>query len=128
MKRHALARRHARRMPVRKNFLPLVPFAVPLLLGGVAVSALVSLRDKVTSYVSVPAVAGAGVGYIVARAYKQDVKMQVAATAVGYAAGLYAAYWMAEREAKAVAEQSTAQKVASYYDQFHWYNPSTWIP
>ena len=108
-------------MPVRKNFLPLlaIPFAVPLLIGGVSVAAILAMKKKAESVISLPAVVGAGAGYIVARAYKQDVPMQIAAAAVGYAGGMLVAKYTKTQEEKA-AEQA-------YEDNWRWYNPTTWF-
>lgn len=109
--------RHA--MKVRKNFVFLLPLAVPLVLGGVSVAALLAMKKKAESMVSLPAVVGAGVGYIAARAYKQDVPMQVAAMAIGYAGGMLLS------NATKSKEQQAAE--AQYEAEFSYFKPWTWF-
>lgn len=124
MARYALVqhKRSRQRIRVRKNFLPLIPLAVPVLLGGVSIAAIaLAMRktaDKAKAFVSMPAVVGAGVGYIAARAYKQDAKMQAAATISGYAAGM----WLNNYLYKAELEKAKEEYEANY----RWYNPLTW--
>ena len=129
MKRHAIAkprahalvhrpRRHGA-IKVRKNFVFLLPFAVPILLGGVSIAALVSLKSKAAAMVSLPAVAGAGVGYIAAKAYKQDVKTQVAAAALGYVGGLMITHYTEKK--KEEAEQAKHDAEFSYLKPWTWF-------
>lgn len=121
MKRHALARRkrHYGRMPVRKNFLPLVPFAIPIVLGGVSVAALVAMKKTAESYVSAPAILGSGAGFVIARVYKQDVPTQIAASLVGYTVGMMVANRMEEH--KAVEAQKAADAEFSYFKPWTWF-------
>jgi hypothetical protein len=118
-RRNAIARRNLR-PPVRKNFVFLLPALVaPVLIGGVSLAAILAMKKKAESVVSLPAVVGAGTGYIIARKYKQDVPMQVAAMAVGYAGGMIVSNAMKSKEEKA-AEQA-------YEENWRWYNPLTWF-
>jgi hypothetical protein len=118
-RRNAIARRSHRRPPVRKNFVFLLPLAVPLVIGGVSLAAVLAMKKKAESVISLPAVIGAGTGYIIARKYKQDVPMQAAAMIVGYAGGMAVANAMKSKEEKA-AEQA-------YEENWRWYNPMTWF-
>ncbi len=112
-------RKNRHPIKVRKNFVFLLPLAVPLVLGGVSVAALLALKKKAESIVSLPAVVGAGVGYIAARAYKQDVPMQVAAMAIGYAGGMLLSNATKSKEQKAAEAQ--------YEAEFSYFKPWTWF-
>ena len=111
-------------MPVRKNFLPLLAagIAVPVLLGGVSIAAIVALKSQVQKVVSFPAIAGAGAGYILARAYKQDKGMQIAASLLGYAGGM-----LITKYAQKQAEKAEEQAKADYLAKFDLFSPSTWF-
>jgi hypothetical protein len=91
-------------------------------LGGVSIAAIAfamkKATDKAKAFVSMPAIVGAGVGYIAARTYKQDVKMQAAATISGYAAGMWLNNYLYKAELKKAKEEYEANS--------RWYNPFTW--
>jgi hypothetical protein len=112
-------RKNRHPIKVRKNFVVATALAVPILLGGISVAALLALKNKAASMVSLPAVAGAGVGFLAAKKYKQDVPTQVAAAALGYVGGLMLTKYMTKEKEEAV-------KVA-YADNVRWYNPFSWF-
>lgn len=118
--RYTPARRKNRHpIKVRKNFVFLLPLAIPLVLGGVSIAALLTLKKKAESIVSLPAVLGAGVGYVAARAYKQAVPIQVAAMAIGYAGGMLLSNATKSKEQKAAEAQYEAE--FSYFKPWTWY-------
>jgi len=123
----------AKDVVVRANpygFLPLLPLAVPFVVGAAAKflgpDEPTKKPNALVSLFSAPTLIGAGTGYAVGAAMKADDKTRLAYAAVGLGTGwIVQHYIIVPREMEAEAAAAAAAEAEA--SKTVWYKPWTWF-